>query len=522
MASAEKDQLFRLIQSLTKAEKRSFRLYAGRTGGNSPSKFVQLFDALDKLETYDEPQLLKRLEGEGISKGQLPNLKRHLYQELMTSLRLIHTQKEIDLQIREQLDFARILYGKGLYMDGLRLLERCKQLANKHNQDILHLEILEFQKLIEARHITRSRQIDNKMEQLLTDSQLRSRITLQMSELFNLNIQIHGYYIERGHARTEAERHHATAFWTQHYRNLSQKKEKPTFFERINQFQAHMWYHYILLELKQAAHFARKWTNCFDQTPGMQDKDPDLYMRGMYYVLTFAFLLADRPTFTTGLANFERFLETHSDTFNRNSEQIAFVYYNLSRLNDALLRSDYEQAQRVATSIQQQLPHYRYRVDVHRLMLLEYKFAYIQYMRGDFDGALDYLNTILNQKSTFLRDDIHINARILAIYCHYQLEHYALLDSLLTSAQRLLHRSTDSSTIQRLSVQLIHQLVRTPKSDRLSVLRKAFQQVTELEQNPYEWKSMVYFNLRQFLDRQFAEAGEQPVVVREGQLPAKG
>ena len=97
--------------------------------------------------------------------------------------------------------------GKGLFMDSLRILERIKQVAERHHQDILHLEILEFQKLIEARHITRSRQIGNKMDLLLNDSTQRSAVTLSTSELFNVNIKIHGYYIEHGHARTPAERH---------------------------------------------------------------------------------------------------------------------------------------------------------------------------------------------------------------------------------------------------------------------------------------------------------------------------
>lgn len=499
MASVDKDQLFRLIQSLTKAEKRSFRLYAGRTGGNGTAKFIQLFEALDKLAVYDEEQLLKKLNG--INKRQLPNLKRHLYRELMTSLRLVHNLKEIDIQIREQIDFARILYGKGLYMDSLRILERCKQLAERHNEDILHLEILEFQKLIEARHITRSRQIDNKMEQLLQDSQMRSRVTRQMSELFNLSIQIHGYYIERGHARSEAERLHATDFWERHYRRLPQKKSPPTFFERVNQFQAHMWYHYILLDLPKAALFAHKWTDCFEQNDPMFDKDPDLYMRGLYYVLTFAFLLGEKETFDRYLQRFERFVVNQGENFNRNSEQIAFVYLNLNRLNGYFLKEDYQQAKIVAIDIQDKLELFRPRIDVHRWMLIEYKFAYLQFLLEDYNGALDHLNEVLNQKASFLRDDIHLNARILAIFCHFELGHYSLLNSLLTSARRLIRRSIDSSETQKLSIQLIQQLVRVPTSEHPSILKATALELHTLEKNPFEWKALVYFNLRQYLDR---------------------
>ena len=156
MLNTQKDQLFLLIKSLTKAEKRNFKLYANRIQGGNQLKFIQLFDAMDRLVEYDEEQLLKRIED--TEKKQLPNLKRHLYKQLLISLRLIHIEKNIDIEIREQIDFARILYGKGMYMQSLKILDRISKIAYDHHQDLLHLEILEFQKFIEARHITRSRE----------------------------------------------------------------------------------------------------------------------------------------------------------------------------------------------------------------------------------------------------------------------------------------------------------------------------------------------------------------------------
>ncbi|MCB0260334.1 MAG: hypothetical protein KDE62_11550, partial [Calditrichaeota bacterium] len=132
MFSTQKDQLFSLIKSLTKAEKRSFKLYANRFQSGTDSKFIQLFDVIDRLAEYDEQEVLKRLPE--VKKRHLPNLKRHLYKQVLTSLRLIYIQKNIDIQIREQLDFARILYGKGMYMQSLRMLDRIKKIAVDHHQ----------------------------------------------------------------------------------------------------------------------------------------------------------------------------------------------------------------------------------------------------------------------------------------------------------------------------------------------------------------------------------------------------
>ena len=122
---------------------------------------------MDKLSCYDEEQILKKIPT--IKKAQLSNQKRHLYKQLLISLRLIHIQKNIDIQIREQLDFAKILYNKGLYQQSLKLLERVKSIAFENHQDIQHLEIIEFEKLIESRHTTRS--IENRADELAVESE---------------------------------------------------------------------------------------------------------------------------------------------------------------------------------------------------------------------------------------------------------------------------------------------------------------------------------------------------------------
>jgi len=127
------DTLFQLIHSLEKSEKRNFKLYIKRSSAKEDLKIIQLFDAIDKLSEYDEKLLLKKLPS--IEKPQLSNLKTHLYKQVLASLRLLKTTENIDLQLHEQLDYARILYNKGLYLQSLKILDRIKELARSYNQD---------------------------------------------------------------------------------------------------------------------------------------------------------------------------------------------------------------------------------------------------------------------------------------------------------------------------------------------------------------------------------------------------
>ena len=102
MPIANKDQLFQLIKSLSKAEKRNFKLYVGRLDSNKNPLFLQLFDALDKLTEPDNSTLIKKMKN--VDSSSLTNLKRHLYSQILTSLRLIHSKKDPSIQIRENID----------------------------------------------------------------------------------------------------------------------------------------------------------------------------------------------------------------------------------------------------------------------------------------------------------------------------------------------------------------------------------------------------------------------------------
>lgn len=489
----QKDQLFSLIKSLTKAEKRNFKLYVNRFQSDTNSvKYIQLFDVLDKLSAYDEQQVLDKLPD--VKKRHLANLKRHLYKQILTSLRLIYIQKNIDIEIREQLDFARILYSKGMYMQALRILERIKQIALEHQQDILHLEILEFEKHIEARHITRSRAVKGKMEKLLEESAERSRITLTTSLLFNFNIQIHGYYIEHGHARNEAEAEAARQFYEENFPGIPER-DHLTFFERTNLFQAQMWQAYILLDFTACRDYAVQWANLFEEYPQMKEKDPDLYMRGMYYLLVFLYFAWDREQYAKYLHIFEAFEASVREQLNTNSQMIAFVYLYLSKLNLHMMSGDYDKGIKLIPEIEAAIETYKSYTDIHRILLFYFKFAYLYFAKSKYNKALEYLNEVIMLQHGRLREDLHHNARLLQLICHFELRNYDLLSYLASSVKRAFGQAKDVSQMQRLTLDFIRKLVNLSPSEHREAFEDFQAKTAHLADSPYERKALLYLDI---------------------------
>jgi len=58
---------FLLIQSLSSAEKRYFKLYVGQQSENK--NYMRVFKELEKQTVYDEAKLLKRFKGEKLVKS---------------------------------------------------------------------------------------------------------------------------------------------------------------------------------------------------------------------------------------------------------------------------------------------------------------------------------------------------------------------------------------------------------------------------------------------------------------------
>ncbi len=491
IATAPKEQLYSLIKSLTKSEKRNFKLYANRSQSSGDLKFIQLFDVMDKMAGNDNAVILNKLTE--VKKTQLPNLKRHLYKQILISLRLIHIQKNVDIQIREQLDFAKILYGKGLYLQSLRLLDRIKIIAIDHHQDLLHLEILEFQKLIEERHITRSRKIENKVESLIQEAMHRSAIINNSCKLSNLKIEVHGFYIQFGHVKNAKDTKIVKELFKSRLDNIRQ--ENLSFFERVYLNQSYVWYYYTLLDFANCFDYALKWVNVFENETNLIEEEPDLYMRGYHYLLTSLYSLGNLKLFVKYLNRFEKFHEDFGKKFNPNSQMIAFLYLGTARLNRYFIDGSFDEGLQAIPETNRQILKYKDNLDVHRVMVFYFKIAYMYLGHGDYDKALDFLIKIIELKVGHLREDVQCYARILQLICHYELGHFDLLGYLVKSTHRFLEKMEELNKVQTATLRFLNNMISLNEYERKEAYVQFKENLEIIAKDPYEKRGFVYFDV---------------------------
>lgn len=506
MPGISTDHLFQLIKTLSKSEKRSFKLYVSRNQSPEDLKFIQLFDVLDKQSDYNEPQLFKKIPG--IKKEQLSNLKAHLYKQLLTSLRLLHKQRNADIDIREHIDYARVLYNKGLYLQSLRILDKAKGMARLTHEYLLLLEIIEFEKLIESRHITRS--LENRADELAAEARRLNHQIQQTNQLSNLALRLYGLYLKVGHARNEKDYFMIREFFDSNLPDIADSQLG--FFEKVYLFQSYCWYNYIVQDLLMYYRYAQKWVGLFETEPHMQQNDPTLYMKGMHNLLTALFTLMSYERFCLALNDLEQFVASRYEDFDENARTLSFLYLSTARLNKHFIEGSFSEGIKLIPELEKQISHYELTLDQHRVLVFYYKIACLYFGNGEFGNAIDYLNKIINLKVGNLRSDIQCFARILHLISHYELRHYNLFEYLIKSVYRFLIKNEDMSQM----IGEILKFLRKNLNERPQDLKPAFAQLkNRLEisaQNPYEKRNFLYLDIVSWLESKIENQPVQKVM----------
>ena len=491
MPIAQTEQLFNIIKSLTKAEKRNFRLYVQRLQSNEDVMYVRLFDLLDKLDEYDEDYVLERM-GE-MPKTQFINIKRHLYTQVLKSLRLIHENIE-SIKVREQIDYAHILYSKGLYLQANKLLNRVKEMLPEGGHDLLRLEIIEFQKFIEERHITRSRKKQGKVQALLIESENQESRVSNMVMLSNLKIKIHGWYIETGHVRDAKDHFAVKEYFESELRKVRLTNLSVT--EEIYLHQSYMWYYYILLDFENCHKHAELWVKAFDDHPSHMIEDPVLYMRGISYQLTSLYSLRDYERYILVLAKFEAYIQSHEKYFDMTGQIISFLYLYTAKINRHFLEGSFEEGLLLVPEINRLIKKLGRFIDIHRIMVFNYKTAWLYFGSGQPGQSIEYLNKIINLKSAgHLRTDIQCYARLMHLMAHFELGHFNLLEHLVEQVGRFFSKMRDLNEVQIALLNFFRNNLDVRKQELNHNLHALKKEVLRLEKNPFEGRTFHHLDI---------------------------
>lgn len=510
MTNTHKDPLFILVKSLSKSEKRQFKLYVGRLGVNTDSKFIALFNLLDKQNSYNETAVL---ESGIVKKSQLSNLKAHLYKQILVSLRLNPVNQNIRIQLREQLDFATILYHKGLYRQSLKILDKAKAMAMDHQEKSIAFEIVELEKIIETQYITRS--IPDRADELSLQSTQLTQDNLVTSQLSNLSLQLYGMMLKFGYVRSNEEQHHVQNHFKKHLPDVDY--ELLGFREKLWYLKAHLWYSFLLQDFLSSYKYSSKLVALFYANPEMITLNPVFFLKGNNYLLEAQFFVKYRTQFSETLDKMEAVLKQKDFPQNDNVASLSFLYVSANRLNLHFLEGTFKTALYLVNGINLGIKKHKERLDQHHIMILYYKIASLYFGVGDYKNAIDYLKKIINNKQLKMREDLMCFARLLSLVAHYEAGMDYHLEVQLKSTYKFLLKMNDLHQVQREIIKFLRGLGSVYPNDLNKAFRNLYTELKKYENHPYEKRAFLYLDILSWLESHL-EKKPIDIVIREKAL----
>lgn len=492
MSIIKQDIVFDLIKSLNKAEKRNFKLYANRSSSASDVKFVALFDAIESLSEYDEDKILKKCT---VKKEQLPNMKAHLYRQILVSLRLLNSKGTITMQIREMIDFARILYDKALFKQCVRQLEKAKQLAITSQSYALIIEVIEFEKRVETLYMTRS--AGDRIVKLGEQAREYARKLDNINVLSNLSIQLYSLNLQLGYMRSPRDQEMIKNFF---YDKLAAYDDtNMSFHEKLYLYQAKMWYSYIQHDFLLCYRYARKWVAIFGEHENFKNIYYDQYIRATSRLLDVLFMTRQYRPMNQLIQKIENEagVEIPSTEAASISLSICLLF---AKINLYFMTGDFDKGVMLSGDIEGFIEEYGDNIDEHYKMMLYYKLGCLYFGNSQYKECIHYLQKVIHSRNPQLRRDLQVFSRMLNLIASYESGEDYSLDYQVKSVYAFIVKANDMHAVQHELITFLRRLPRTYTSNFKGELQRLYDHLKPLENHPFERRPFFYLDIISWLE----------------------
>lgn len=487
MAELQKDFLFVLIKSLTTSEKRQFKLYVNRLGINADAKFLLLFSEMDKMKEYDESIIIAKKIS---TKQQLSNLKAHLYKQVLVSLRMNPSHQNYRIQLREQLDFANILYQKGLYKQALKILDKSKQTALELDEKSIASEIIDLEKVIESQFITRS--IEGRADELIRQSQEVSRQNQYTTALSNLSLKLYSEMLTHGYVKNDADREEIMKIFNTQIQNIN--PDKLNFTEKLWYFKAHVWKNQLLQEYKYTLKYAYQWVDLFHKNPEMIFSHPVWYIKGNTYLLKILFLYGNIDILEEHFEHFNKTVNAENFAQNENLQSLIFLSHYNTLMNIHFVKGEFFTGTKLIPEIELKMDRLREKIDEHHFMILYLKMAAMFFGSKMYGQAIEYAMKVVECKGN-VQEDLLFHTRILILMAKYESGNDEDYDEFITSTLKFARKMKKPEEFHYDSIRFFKDLNSLISNKQQNAFKAFDEKLETFSKNEYYRRSLLYIDI---------------------------
>ncbi len=444
----KKDELFSLIKSLSKNEKRYFKRLAG-LNGNGDKTYLALFEFISNQSDPGDDLIRKYFEGQAFL-SQMHVMKNYLSSLIMKSLRGYNESKSKNSELKELLREIEILYEKELFDHCKTSIEKVIRIASKYER---------FEILLEALRLKRQWLVA--IEGVIKASEEIIEI-IQLEKIALDKLMIINQFQELSYSLIESD------FGVVDMRILNHPIM--TLENAQTSLLAYIHYNHILYASYAFSGNLKKGLKSLDNIAHQLEKNPHRIKEDASSYITVlnnkigALLHSRQLDDIPELLNIIRSVPAkYKIPPNRSSIKTFLSTYNveLELYRDT---GQWEKGIGIINDIKSFLETHTQDISAEHQITFYYQFAYIFFMAKDYSSALKYLNEINTGSFKEVRLDIATYARFLNLMIHFELGNIIVLRYSVDSCRRFLLKRRQPQHFEKVILRFFSKISTKPKS----------------------------------------------------------
>lgn len=466
------DELFKLIKSMDKAEKRHFKLFSMQPNAGSKSKnYLVLFDAINKQTNYNESQLVKNIKKREVINNFI-KAKNYLQESIISFLVHYHSGASADSMLRRLLERSEILTTKRLFKPALRTLLKAEKLALRL-ENYSYLVIINNQKL----NVYIYGNLLREMEEYLQDgirasldhmSRLRNFV-----EIKNLNIATTLNYLRK------------RKYGKFNRQEVDKISDSPVLksLDKATSFPAKVSFNNIrnFLQALTPGNKEVEYERLKSWLAYLERNIDKLQNGEEHYIVAFSTIALMTDELKGGLRELNELYNKLTVFYSnlppkKKNNQLTFYYIRiLNNYLDAFLKFGKPEMAGIIFKEIKKVESFNARAELNSStkMLLYNNMFYAAFLLGQFREAMKWITKIIHSKDeTGL--DIQSAARISLLIIHFELENADLLPSLFRKTERFLMKNNCYNEFERTMIRFFENEYpeANNKLDRIEAFKK--------------------------------------------------
>lgn len=466
----KEDSLFSLISSLSKAQKRYIKVNNTHIIGKK-NNYMMLFDALDKMDSYDEEKLLNKFKDTNFIK-HLPSEKNYLFELILKNMRSYNTDRTTSFTLQSILQDIYFLSEKGLHEACNKKIKKAKKIAYKYEMFTYLLELIDWErKLMKDQfhddiHVRVREQMTEMGEvlELITNEKAYKEL---YDEIF-LTLKSDFYSISD--ERKEKLGELVKTELLQNFDLALSLSAKVYYYE--------CWIHYyeVTGDIPKCLELERDLIALWDANPEFKEEKLNKYKSAIHNLATGSYAAGDFKVFHEAMSKLRSIPARSIKEEAQHFQAIYFLelYYYLNHM-------EFDKALAIAPEISESLNKYGDFINAAKLLNFYYNLAVLYFISEDMDKALEWLNKITEVKID-TRLDIQHFTRILILIVYYETSEPTVVEYIYGNTYRYLYKNEKINKFERLIFTYVRKLNKLmDKKSMNELLMKLYEELEEVK-----------------------------------------